>query len=182
LEADAVSINDYEPGVVPGLLQTPAYARALHEGALPRLSPQVIDQRIEERQTRQKALGRESPPTLAAIMDEAVLRRPVGGAAVMSAQLERVINASGKPNVSIQIVPFGAGAHPALDSTFTLLRFLPPVPAVVYVEGLVGQMYLERRQDVERYERVFEHLRTIALNEEESVEFIQQVIDRYKSG
>jgi transcriptional regulator with XRE-family HTH domain len=182
LETDAVSISDYEPGVFPGLLQTPAYARAVHEAGLPRLSQAVIDQRIEERQTRQQILLREDPPQLTAIMDEAVLHRVVGGSEVMRSQLEHIIDATSRANVSVQVIPFRAGAHPALDSTFVILKFVPPVPGVVYVEGLVGQIYLERPQDVQRYDQVFEQLRTISLNHADSRKLVVELTKTYKTN
>ncbi len=180
LEAEASLISDFEPGVVPGLLQTPDYARALHEGGMPRLSPAVIEQRIEVRKTRQTALTRDDPPRLRAIVDEAVLHRPLGGPAVMADQLDRVIEACALPNVSVRVIPFSAGAHPALDSTFILLEFAPPVPGVVYVEGLVGQMYLERAQDVERYSQIFERLTTLSLSQQRSVDLIARLGKSYK--
>jgi len=180
LEADAVSITDFEPGVFPGLLQIPAYARALHEAALPRLSAEVIDQRIEVRRARQQMLVREDPPKLEAIIDEAVLRRVVGGPEVMRAQLERVIEASDQANVSVRVLPFSAGAHPALDSTFIILEFAAPVPGVVYVEGLAGQIYLERPQDVQRYELVFERLRAISSNQQDSIELVANIARNLK--
>jgi hypothetical protein len=125
---------------------------------------------------------RADPPRLTAIMDEAVLHRVVGSPAVMYAQIERVIAASGQPNVSVQVIPYEVGAHPALDSTFILLEFAHPVPSVVYVEGLVGQMYLERPQDVERYKSVFQHLLTIALSPEESIHLMRRTSGAYQSG
>jgi Domain of unknown function (DUF5753) len=144
LEAEAAHISDYEPGVFPGLLQTPDYARVIHESAMPKLSPAVIEQRIEVRLVRQAVLTREEPPPprFTAILDEAVLHRAVGGPAVMTAQIGRVIEVSELPNVAVQVLPFGIGAHPALDSTFILLEFDARVPGVVYVEGLVGHLYV----------------------------------------
>jgi len=184
LEAEARWISDYEPGVFPGLLQTPEYARAIHEAAIPRLSSAVIASRIEERHRRQAILTRAQPPPpqLGAIMDEAVLRRVVGGPAVMAAQLERVMQACEIPAVTVQVLPFDAGAHPALDSTFILLEFGDPVPGVVYVEGLVGQLYLERPQDVERYQRVFEALRTISLSPQKSRDLIATMCKAYRTS
>ena len=180
LEAEAVSIRDFEPGVFPGLLQTPAYARAVHEGAMPRLSTAVIDQRIEVRRTRQEILTRTVPPQLSAVIDEAVLHRVLGGPEIMAAQLDHVIHMCERPNVSVQVITFDAGAHPALDSTFILLEFADPIPGVVYVEGLVGQVYLERPQDVDRYEQVFGRLREIALGLQESVDLIARTSKAYK--
>lgn len=173
LEAAAAEISDFEPGVFPGLLQTPAYARAVHEGAFPRLSPEIIDQRIEVRKARQRILARDGPPRLAAVVDEAVLHRVIGGPAVMAGQIGHVIEAVTRwDNISVQVMPYGVGAHPALDSTFILLEFAPPVPGVVYVEGLVGQIYLERPQDVERYQRIFAELTATAMSPEKSVELM----------
>jgi transcriptional regulator with XRE-family HTH domain len=184
LEAAAVHISDFEPGVFPGLLQIPDYARAVHESGMPRLSGAVIDRRIEERQVRQKILTREDPPPprLQAIIDEAVLHRLVGGSGVMSAQVQRVIEACELPNVSVQILPFHVGAHPALDSTFIVLEFEEPVSGVVYVEGLVGQLYLERPPDVERYREVFQRLSTISLGQQESLELLARVAAGYPSS
>lgn len=180
LESAALSIRDFEPGVVPGLLQTAAYARAVHERTLTRLSPEIIDQRIKVRETRQQILVREDPPQLAAIMDEAVLHRVVGGPAVMRAQLESVVAASGQANVTVQILPFSAGAHPALDSTFIMLEFQPPVAGVVYVEGLVGQIYLERPQELQKYLQVFEQLVALSLSPEDSTELMAKAKAKYE--
>jgi transcriptional regulator with XRE-family HTH domain len=182
LEAEAAHISDYEPGVFPGLLQIPDYARAIHESAMPRLSPAVIEQRIEVRLIRQAVLTREEapPPLLEAIIDEAILHRPVGGPSVMSAQIDSVIEASELPNVTVRVLPFAAGAHPALDSTFILLEFEDPLPGVVYVEGLVGLLYVERSQDVQRYRQVFERLQTVSLDEHRSVDLMSRMSAAYK--
>jgi transcriptional regulator with XRE-family HTH domain len=181
LEAAATAISDFEPGVFPGLLQTPAYARALHEGGMPRLSQPDIEQRIKERLKRQEILARDNAPNLHAVFDESVIRRVVGGPAVMAAQLDRVIESVALPSVTVRVVPFGAGAHPALDSTFILLEFSPPMTGVVYVEGLVGRMYLERSEDVRRYKEVFERLCEVALNPQESVGLMTEASTAYKS-
>jgi hypothetical protein len=109
------------------------------------------------------------------ILDEAVLHREVGGAAVMQAQLDRLVMMSERPNVSTRIIPYSAGAHPAMDSTFNILEFAGTVPTVVYVEGLVGWIYVERPQDVARYRQVFEHLRTVALTSRESVALLREI-------
>jgi transcriptional regulator with XRE-family HTH domain len=184
LEAEALRISDFESGVFPGLLQVPGYARALHESGIPRPDPAVLDQRLEERSKRQEILTRSEPPPprLQAIMDEAVLHRAVGGPETMAAQIGHVIDASQLPNITVQIVPFGAGAHPALDSTFVLLEFEDPVPGVVYVEGLVGHLYLERAQDVQRYGRVFDRLRSISLSERESLNVLRRMGAEYKKA
>src|SRR5215472_9058401 len=181
LEAEAACISDYGSGVFPGLLQTPDYARVIHESAIPKTDPALIEQQIEVRLVRQAVLRREEPPPprLEAIMDEAILRRPVGGPKVMGAQIGRVIEACELPNVNIRVLPFAAGAHPALDSTFILLEFEALVPAVVYVEGLVGHLLLERAPDVQRYRQVFERLRTTSLDEQKSLDLMSSMRASY---
>lgn len=181
LEAEATSICDFEPGVVPGLLQTPDYARAVHEQVMPSLSQAVIEQRLEERRRRQLILSQAYPPTLWAVVDESVMHRVVGGPMVMGAQLDHVVRMSALPHVTIQVVPFVAGAHPALDSTFIVLEFEPPISGVVYAEGLVGHVYLERPHDMQRYRQVFERLCQISLNPQESIELIAKKSEAYKS-
>jgi transcriptional regulator with XRE-family HTH domain len=182
LEAEAVSISDYEPTVFPGLVRTPAYARAVHERTMPKPNPGVIDQWIEVRVTRQQVLTQEDPLHLRAIIDEAVLHRIMGGPAVMHEQLDHCIEASDLSNVTIQVLPFSAGAHPAIDSTFIVLELAEPVPSVVYVEGLVGQIYLERPEDVQRYERIYERLEALSLSPSESVDFMAKLSAIYKRG
>ncbi len=182
LEAAAVLISDYEPGVFPALLQTSEYARAIHEGALPRLSQEVIEQRIEVRRRRQEVLAKDEPPHLAAVIDEAVLYRVVGNPGVMHDQLEHVIEACALPRVDVRILPESAGAHPALNSTFVILEFNSPIPRTVYVDGLVGQIYLERPQDFERYKKVFERLSELSLSSAESVQLMKQTSIRYATA
>lgn len=182
LEAEAVAISDYEPSVVPGLLQTPAYAQALHEHVMPRLSAEVIGQRVEERRRRQEILIRDDPPRLNVVVDQSVLYRAVGGAKVMSEQLGKLVATTGNPVVTIRVLPFSAGAHPALESTFVVLEFTPPVPGVVYSEGLIGHMYRERPEDVRRYKDIFEYLRKIALSPGESLALIAKTKVRYEKA
>ena len=177
LEAEAVSIHGYQSSVVPGLLQTADYARALHEAAAPKLSPDIIGQRVEVRLIRQQLLVRENPPIFKEVIDEAALHRIVGGHAVMCRQLERLIEACRLPEVTIRVIPFTVGAHPALESNFKILELTPPSPDVVYVEGLVGSFYLERPEELESFNRVFDQLQTIALSLDETVELIAKIRD-----
>lgn len=179
LEEEATSLSCYQSAAVPGLLQTSAYTRAMHEIALPELSPERIDRMIEVRLKRQQLLVRDPPLKVWAILDEAVLHRLVGGASVMKDQLERLVEAATLQHVTIQVIPFSAGAHPAMESTFNILDFQEPVPSVVYVEGLAGFMYLERPQDISRYQIVFEHLSAQALSPRESVELISKIGEKY---
>jgi transcriptional regulator with XRE-family HTH domain len=182
LEAEATSISDYESGVFPGLFQVPDYVRAVHEGTLPRLSPDLIDQRVQERLNRQKILTQPDRPLVTAIVDEAVLHRAIGGPAVMAAQLQRVIDLGASlPNVAIRVLPFSSGAHPGLDSTFVILELAPPVPPVVYVEGLAGRMYLDHIQDVVRYRQIFERLCSISLSSDASMDLLKRTKVRFEA-
>jgi len=182
LEAEAAGIKYYQSAIVPGLMQTPGYARAMHEAGVPPFTPERIDELIEVRLKRQKLLTQDPPIRLDAVLDEAVLHRLVGGAAVMSTQLDQLIVLSDQPNVTIQIIPYSVGAHPAMDSTFNILEFAGSLASVVYVEGLVGWIYVERPPDVLRYQHVFEHLRDVALSPKESIELMMGVAQSISAG
>ena len=187
LEEDATAIKQYQSTTIPGLLQTAEYARATADVLVPEASPGVaqvsparLDEFVEVKLRRQGVLTRESALPFSVVLDEAVLHRAVGGPVGMSAQLDHLVQVTKINNVTIQVIPYSVGAHPAMDSTFTLLEFANPIPSVVYVEGLIGSIYLERPQDVARYQRVFEHLRTISLTPQESVDLIAQVSADYR--
>ena len=175
LEAEAIAISDFQSSVVPGLLQTADYARAGHEGAMPRLSSEEIERRIEAKLTRQALLGQDDPPAFSAVLDEAVLHRLVGGPAVMSAQLRRLIEAANRPKVTIQVIPFTLGAHPGVESNFNILEMPSPTPGVVFVEGLVGSIYLERSEELARYRQIFERLQAIALSPKDTIALIAKI-------
>jgi transcriptional regulator with XRE-family HTH domain len=180
LEAEATVIGDFQSSVVPGLLQTADYARAGHEGAMPRLSPEEIERRIEAKLTRQSLLTQPDPPSFQVVLDEAVLHRAVGGSQVMDAQLERLIEAVRLPHVTIQVIPFTFGAHPGVESNFNILEMPAPTPGVVFVEGLVGSVYLETAKDLSRYREVFKCLQTIALSPKDTISVIAKI--RAQSG
>jgi transcriptional regulator with XRE-family HTH domain len=175
LEAEATAISDFQSSVVPGLLQTADYARAGHEGAMPRLSSEDIERRIEAKLTRQALLGQEDPPAFSAVLDEAVLHRMVGGPAVMSAQLGRLVEEANRPNVTIQVIPFALGAHPGVESNFNILEMPSPTPGVVFVEGLVGSIYLERPEELTRYREIFERLQALALSPKDTILLIAEI-------
>lgn len=177
LEQAADSIRLYHCAIVPGLLQTGAYTRAIHEVGIIRLPDEVIEERVKERATRQELLTHATPPSVEIILDEAVLHRPVGGPSTMREQLDRIIEVSKYPSVAIRVLPYDVGAHPAMESDLTILSFQGSAPSVVYVEGLVGQIYLERKAEVERYEQVFECLRDMAASPEDSVDIITKLRD-----
>lgn len=179
LEAAASSIHDYECSIVPALLQTETYARAVTDGVLYDAAPDVAAQRVEARLTRQHVLTQEPQPQLWVVLDEAALHRVVGGPAVMREQLEALTERAALPNVTVQVIPFEAGAHPGMDSTFTLLHLEEEVNDVVYIEGLVGNLYQETPIDLERYRRAFDQLRAIALSPKDSLALISTVAKGY---
>jgi transcriptional regulator with XRE-family HTH domain len=182
LEEAAVSVSYFGTTVVNGLLQTPGYARAMHEAGFQDFTPERIEEFIEVRMRRQQLLSRDPPLRLDVVFDESVLRRVVGGPAVMGHQLDRLVQMGQLPHVTIQVIPFDAGSHPAMDSNFHILEFAGQASSVVYVEGLVGWIYLERPQDLDRYRLVFKRLRSVALNPQESVELIARVAAVYNSA
>lgn len=181
LEEEATFIKIFDSAVVPGLLQTSEYAWALHEASIPKHDADTITRWVQARATRQQILTRPEPPSLHAILDEAVLHRVIGNHGIMRAQLGRVADATALPNVTIQIVPYESGAHPALDSIFTILEFLRPTPDVVYVEGLVGYLYIDQPRDVRRYNEVFERMRTMALNPQKSLVLLREAIAEHRA-
>jgi hypothetical protein len=182
LETEATALRYYQSTIVPGLLQTAAYARAMADVSIPKLTPDRIDQLLEVKLTRQHILSRELPLRLWAVFDEAALHRAVGGRGVMGAQLDRLVEVSDNPNVTMQVIPYEAGAHPAMDSTFNILDFAAGVPSVVYVEGLSGWRYLERPPEIQKYQEVFEILRELALSPEDSTDLIAKIGKTYKRG
>jgi transcriptional regulator with XRE-family HTH domain len=153
LEGEARVIRAYEPHYVPGLLQTPDYARAVLRAGSPNASDEMVERALALRLERQALLTRErTPPLLWVVMDETVLRRPIGGPAVMRAQTDRLIEACGMPNVRLQVMPFAAGPHPAMYGPFHIFRFeLPELPDIVCVESLVGAVYVDTRDDVSTF-------------------------------
>jgi hypothetical protein len=151
------------------LLQTEAYATAVHRAALMNADENEIGKQVAVRMARQHRLTEPDAPQLWVVLNEAVIRRLVGERAVMQAQLVKLSELSGAPNIIIQILPFSAGAHPAMDSAFSVVTFDPPTPGdVVYFEYPSGALYLEVPDDVARYRLMFDHLRAMALAPEES--------------
>ncbi len=183
LEAEAVAISAFQSSVVHGLLQTAYYARAGHEGAMPRLSPDQIEMQIEAKLTRQGILTRDNnPPCFSVVLDEAALHRMVGGRQVMAAQLAKILDISALPNITVQVLPYDVGAHPAVESNFTIVELPNPTPGVVFVEGLIGSTYLERPEDLKRYHEIFNRLQSIALSPKDSSDLIAKFFHAYESG
>ncbi|MFI6822215.1 helix-turn-helix domain-containing protein [Micromonospora sp. NPDC050187] len=174
LEDEASEIRSFEPQLVPGLLQTADYARAVIRTEHPDASTDEVDRRIELRMRRQQ---RESPPKLWVVLDEAALRRPIGGTETFKIQLQRLVDASNQPGLTLQILTFTAGEYGSMGSAFSVLTFPEPAdPGVVYVETRAGSLYLEGQQ-VREYTRVFEHLVATAKSARESRDLIEKAID-----
>ena len=149
LESGAKILRTYEPHYVPGLLQTPDYARATLSAGHPNDTQEELDRRVDLRLRRQGLLTKEDAPTLWVVMEEAVLHRVVGGLQVMREQIDRLLEAAQMEHVTLDIVPFAVGAHPGAYAPFTYFRFAEPeLPDVVYCEVLSGSMYLDQRADV----------------------------------
>ncbi|MGC4806252.1 helix-turn-helix domain-containing protein [Micromonospora sp. DT233] len=159
LESAAAMIRSYEVQFVPGLLQTPAYARAVVLLGHRRAEAEEIDRRVGLRMQRQELLRRPRPPQLWAVVDEAALRRPIGGAEVMREQLDALIEVTRSPHVRLQIIPFDAGGHAAAGGAFTILRFDDQdLPDIVYIEQLTSAIYLDKREDLDYYAVAMERL------------------------
>ncbi|MDG4830877.1 helix-turn-helix transcriptional regulator [Solwaraspora sp. WMMD1047] len=159
LEAAAVLIRTYEVQFVPGLLQTRDYARAVVLLGHGRAPEAEIERRVNLRMARQQVLTRADAPNLWVVVDEALLRRPIGGRSVMRGQIAALLEATKLPNVRLQVIPFQAGGHAAAGGAFTMLRFPEQdLPDVVYMEQLTSALYLDKRDDVDHYAAAMERL------------------------
>ncbi len=176
LEAEAATIHEYGAELVPGLLQTADYYRAFLRAAPAAGNHEEIERKVAVRLTRQERLAGEEPPECWAVLNEAVIRRVVGGAEVMREQLTHIAEMATLSHVSVQVLPFGAGAHPAMDGSFIILGFPETTdPDVVYLESQTGSLYLEQEREIERYSRMFRHLTAKALDPDESRRLIARV-------
>ncbi len=184
LEQDATAITSYTTYYVPALLQTEEYTRAIIKAIAPQMDPDIYEQRVDARMRRQQVLEKDKRPRYRVLLDEAVLHHDIGGQAVMVSQLERVMDAQRLGKAAVQVIPFNARSYVAQDSNFILFEFeeganLPPV---VFVEGLTGNQYHERRADIIRYREAIEYLRDSALRPEESLSRIDEAKKAYASG
>jgi transcriptional regulator with XRE-family HTH domain len=182
LESVATALQAYDTHLVHGLLQTPDYARAMLRAARPELLEHEIDQLVQFRLRRQQVLTRDDPPplTLWSVMDEAVLRRRVGGRETMHAQLQRLITASQRPNVTLLVMPDELGAHPGLDGPMSILQFETGTRPVVYVEGQAGNLYMEKDDDLRRCQQTMNHILAAAPGPEQSLALIRQIAKEMK--
>jgi hypothetical protein len=163
-EAEAQAVHNYESLFIPGLLQTPDYGRAMVHGVLPAATTEEVDQRVRARTERQKLLDAEHPLELWAVMDEAAIRREVGGPQVMAAQLDQLTHAAQRPNITAQVITFSSGAHPGMPGSFAHTEFRNDLdPDLVYVDTLAGDIFLETDDDIRRYRSLFDHLRVKAM-------------------
>lgn len=175
LESAAARVYEYQVGFIPSLLQTQEYARALIIGMAPDLSKEDVEQRVKTRNARQIHLLDSGKPEYRAFMDQSGLWRPVGGPAVMAAQLAHARELAGLKQVKFRVVPFIAGPHPALDTPFMIFTFAgEPVADVAYVEGVLGYSFTDQEPELERYKDAAERIEDIALPESASKELLEE--------
>ena len=169
LEAEASAISVYRAEIVPGLLQTQRYAAALHRAELINATEEEIERHVAVRMERQARLKQPDAPQLWVVLNEAVIRRMIGERAIMHEQLMKLAEVANAPNITLQVLPFSAGAHASMDSAFSILSFDPPTDGeIVYFEHPTCSLYLEKPDEVARYRLVYEHLRAASLSLDES--------------
>ncbi|MEJ8643041.1 helix-turn-helix transcriptional regulator [Streptomyces sp. MS1.HAVA.3] len=181
LEAEAAAIRFYDPLVIPGLLQTPAYARAVIAGTIPHATAEQAATRLQVRLRRQDRLRAPGNPLrLWAVLDESALRRVVGSREVMREQLDHLTDLGARPHITLQVLPHDAGAHPGVSGQFSLLEFAEATDAsVVYQERFTSDLYLEKRSDVRRYSDMYAHLQAQALSPDMTRRFIEEAGKAY---
>jgi transcriptional regulator with XRE-family HTH domain len=180
-EAEARSVRNYESLFIPGLLQTEDYARAVITGVLPSATTEEVDQRVQARLERQQLLSADEPLELWAVMDEAAVRRVVGGRQLMGQQVSHLIDMTQQANVTIQVIPFDAGAHPGMPGSFVYLEFKDPADSdLLYIDTMAGDLFLESEADLRRYTAMFDHLRAEALSPTETVSLLTAACSKYR--
>ncbi|MFJ3446533.1 helix-turn-helix domain-containing protein [Streptomyces sp. NPDC086081] len=181
LETDATSLHTYESAAIPALLQTPAYSSAVIGKTIPELTAKETGTRLKVRLRRQHRIYDPARPLrLWVVLDESALRRVVGGPDVMREQLEHLNALSAEPHITVQVLPYTAGAHPGLSGQFSILRFVDSSAAtVVYLERFTSDLYLEKPSDVQHYSVLHDHLQAQALSPDSSRDFITDVTKTY---
>ena len=180
-EYEARSVRNYESLYIPGLLQTEDYARAAVAGTLPTAMGQEVEYRVRARMERQERLAGEMPLEVWGIADEAAIRRQVGGSKVMHDQLAHLLDVAEQPNVTFQVIPYDAGAHPGMPGSFIYMEFMEPVdPDLVYVDTLAGDLFLETDDDLRLYSSMFNRLRALALSPSKTTNLITEVMESLK--
>ncbi|CAL9527717.1 helix-turn-helix domain-containing protein [Streptomyces sp. enrichment culture] len=175
LEDEVVREDHYACMYVPGLLQTRAYAEAVHRASEVRCEEREVQHMVDIRMKRQELLERQDPPHLWAVIDEAALRRRVGGREVMRGQLEHLLTMAERSRITVQVLPFDRGAHAAAVGSFAVLRGQAPELDVVYVDLLGGGLFMEKPEELERYKLAFEYLSAQALDFESSTDLIDRI-------
>ncbi len=181
LEEVATAITSFTVFYLPALLQTEDYTREVIKKVAPKMDPDICRQRVEARMRRQEVLEKKDRPRYRVLLDESVLRRPVGGSALMAAQIKKILQAEREGKASIQIIPFEYGVLAAEDSNFVLLEFddTTSISPTVFVEGLTRNQYLEHSADVVRYREAIDYLRDSGLNTRDSVDHMTEMLKRY---
>ena len=177
LEGAASLIRSYDPHFVPGLLQTEDYARGVLEaGAIGQTRPEDIERHVALRMQRQDLLTREDAPRIWAVMDETVLRRTIGGPEVMRAQIDKLLQATKLPHVTLQVIPYSSGPHPGTYGPFVLFRFaMPELPDMVYSEYLTGAVYLDARSEVATHLEVMDRMAAQAATAHRTKEILRDL-------
>jgi transcriptional regulator with XRE-family HTH domain len=183
LEEEARAMRTYQQELVPGLLQTPDYARSVFRAGWPSSTAQQVDRWVEVRMERQEVLARSdpAPPRLHVVLSEGALRRPVGGREVMRGQLEHLLGPRDRANVTIQVLPFDAGVHPAMVGPFTMMTFPDPDDlGIVYVENATGGLFLEEPAELRAYDEIWSALQASALSPDDSQAFLKSTSFGYR--
>jgi hypothetical protein len=177
LEESSSLIRAYEPQVVPGLLQTEGYVRAITAASFPSAGEEESERRVALRLARQDLLKRPAPPEYWVVLEETVLRRPIGGRDVMRGQLERLIEAAAQPSITIQVLPFAAGWHPAMYGMFNIFRFPDnAIPDVVYSEALTSAYYLNKPEETTKYTEALDRMAAVAATPDKTVTILKKIL------
>jgi transcriptional regulator with XRE-family HTH domain len=180
LEESASLIRAYEPQVVPGLLQTEGYARAITAASFPSEQEEESERRVALRLARQDLLKRPAPPEYWVVLEEAVLRRPIGGPDVTRGQVKHLIECAARPNITVQVLPFAAGWHPAMYGMFNIFRFPDDaMPDVVYSEGLTSATYLNKPEETTQYTEALDRMAAQAATPDQSVSILRQILKEH---
>jgi len=180
LEESASLVRAYEPQVVPGLLQTGAYARAITAASFPGESQEDSERRVALRLARQDLFKRPEPPGYRVVLEETVLRRPIGGADVMREQIGHLIDCAARPNITIQVLPFAAGWHPAMYGMFNIFRFPDDdMPDIVYSEALTSATYLNKPEEIARYTESLDRMTAQAATPDQSIIILRQILKEH---
>lgn len=181
LEEEAAAIRQYEPQFVPGLLQTPEYARVVIDAMLVTCPPEEVERKVEVRMARKARLTADPPLDLWTIVDESVLRCPTGERGIMICQLEHILEVMSLPNVTLQVLPADVGAHPGMLGSFSVIEFPDRrFFDVVWIEHIGGELFLELEEEARRCNMLYNHLRTKALDHESSARKVESILKAHR--